>query len=172
MFGAETTITPRKTGQWMARPMAPSGPKLVGYVLSLRTFEDQKEATLHLQQRCARAGFAFSVAESDAGTPLTNPFRKGLWTALRRLMCTRCEPKRMPFSMMNFEDFIHQSLMACPCGSNSGAAGIVVNRLDELSADKKSASALVLTFAKRGKHLVAEDGICLSCCHPETKKLL
>jgi hypothetical protein len=145
--------------------------KLVGYVLTPRSFDVPSEAGMRLTGRAARIGFRISKTEVDLGAA-TNPFRNGLWRALRRLVCNRCEPKKMPFSMVNFDDFIFQALQPCYCGSKVGDAGIVMERMDHISHDRVRQTQLILKLAKAGKHVVAEDGICLSCCHPATKRLI
>lgn len=149
----------------------PNDAKLVGYVLTPRSFDVPSEAGLRLQGRAARIGFRISTTEVDLGSA-TNPFRNGLWRAFRRLICNRCEPKKMPFSMVNFDDFIFQALQPCYCGKKEGDAGLVVEKLDQIASDRVKQSQVVLKLAKAGKHLVAEDGICLSCCHPATKRLI
>lgn len=167
MLGLNHNVQSRRTGSIPNETTA----KLVGYILTPRSFDSPKDGLMRLQSRGARAGFWLSQMESDVGVA-TNPFRNGLWRALRRLVCNRCEPQRMPFSMINFEDFMHQSLRPCTCGNTTGDGGIVVERLEHIGSDRVRTSTLVLELAKRGKHVVAEDGICLSCCHPATKKLL
>src|SRR5688572_20407317 len=130
MYGLHQSIQTRKPGS----PPPENAPKLVGYTLTPRSFEPHHEAEMRLMERSARAGFRISITEQDIGMA-SNPFRNGLWRAFRRVMCNQCEPKRMPFSMMNFEDFMHQALLPCPCGSSEGDAGIVTERLEHLSSD-------------------------------------
>ncbi len=170
MLGLEPNIQGRRTGS--TKP-SNSSAGLVGYLLTQRSFDLNRDSSVNLQGRSSRAGFEISTTETDCGIA-SNPFRSGLWRALRLLVCNTCEPKRMPFTMMNFEDFLHQSLQPCGCGAGpgAGASGIVVGRLDQISSDRLRCSTLILALAKKGKHVIADDGICLSCCHPATQKLL
>lgn len=165
-------LSPYQTSQ-MRKPAFAGGAaagRLVGYTLTPRSFDVPGEAAARLEDKCKHAGFRLSSAEQDVGLS-SNPFRNGLWRALRKLMCSRCEPKRMPLSMINFEDFVYQALQPCPCGGN-GDDGLVLRKLDDISSDRVRSSNLILALAKRGKHVFAEDSICLSCCHPATKRML
>jgi hypothetical protein len=78
----------------------------------------------------------------------------------------------MPLSLINFDDFVSQALAPCRCGCGIGLDGLVVARLEHINAMKDRTLVLVTELAKRGKHLVAEDGICLSCCHPTMKDVV
>lgn len=167
MLGLGSNIQGRKVG--LTRPITRDA-ELIGYMLTSRNFEVNRNPMANLQGRSARAGFKVTRTETDMGAA-GNPFRSGLWRALRLLICT-CEPKRMPLTMMNFADFLHQALQPCGCRENVGASGIVVGHLNDISSDRLRSSALILALAKKGKHVIAEDGICLSCCHPATQKLL
>jgi hypothetical protein len=156
------------------RPQSPqwdADAKLVGYVLTPRSFDSPAEAGLRLQSRASRIGFRISRTELDVGSA-SSQFRSGLWRALRRLVCNVCEPRKMPFSTVSFDDFLYQALQPCYCGSASGDAGIVVEKMEHITTDRMRANQLILRLAKAGKHVVAEDGICLSCCHPATKRLM
>ena len=166
MFGIQPGIHNRNAGS-----TADSGPELLGYILTPRSFESTREADMRLKERSFGAGYRMSTMEIDVGLG-SNPFRIGLWRMFRKLVCNKCEPKRMPFSMINFEDFMHQALAACPCGGGNGYAGVVMSKLDQLSSDRLRTSAIVLALAKMDKHVIADDGICWSCCHPATKKAL
>lgn len=165
-------LQPRKTNSGTAHsPLVESSTKLVGYMLTPRSFDAPSDGENRLRNRALRAGLRVSVVQCELGSA-SNPFRMGLWKALRRLVCNRCEPKRMPLSMINFDDFLHQATMPCSCRGGESDGGIVLERIDHFSNDKTKVDAFILAMAKRGKHVVAEDGICLSCCHPITMKLL
>lgn len=168
MFGGHHHSQMRRPAE---APHALYDARLVGYIVTPRSFDAPAEAGMRLQGRAARIGFRISRTEVDIGSA-NSQFRNGLWRALRRLVCSRCEPRKMPFSTVNFDDFIYQALLPCYCGSNTGEAGIVVERLEHITPDRVRANQLILRLAKAGKHVVAEDGICLSCCHPATKRLL
>lgn len=152
-------------------PQIHNDAKLVGYVLTPRSFDSPTEAGLRLQSRAARLGFRISRTEVDVGSA-SSQFRSGLWRALRRLVCNECEPRKMPFSTVSFDDFIYQALLPCYCGTATGDAGIVVEKMEHITTDRVRANQLILRLAKAGRHVVAEDGICLSCCHPATRKLM
>lgn len=156
------------------RPTSPQmhlDAKLVGYVLTPRSFDNPADVGLRLQSRAARIGFQISRTETDIGSA-SSQFRSGLWRALRRLVCNQCEPRKMPFSTVSFDDFLYQALLPCYCGAATGDAGIVVEKMEHITSDRVRANQLLLRLAKAGRHVVADDGICLSCCHPATKKLL
>jgi hypothetical protein len=167
MFGAQYQPETRR----QTLPHVLSNERLVGYILTPRSFDTPTEAGTRLQGRAARIGFRISCTEVDIGSS-TSQFREGLWRALRRLVCSSCPPRKMPFSTLNFDDFLSQALRPCYCRASSGEAGIVVERIEHITADRALANELILRLAKAGKHVVADDGICLSCCHPATKKLL
>lgn len=73
---------------------------------------------------------------------------------------------------MNLEDFLGQALGRCDCQSPEGLDGLVVANLRHISNDQMMTSQLVLLLAERGKHVINEDGLCVSCCHPTTKSML
>lgn len=153
-------------------PAAAGTTKLIGYVLSaMKHYEPGNEELLRLDDKCANSGFELSGSESDVGIS-GNPMRMGLWRVLRKLTCSYCEPKKMPFSLINFDDFLQQALLPCVCRNSQGRFGIVVQKLDHITNDRNKLNALILELARRGKHVVAEDNICLSCCHPATRDLL
>lgn len=165
-------LQPRKTNSGTSNSATiESSTKLVGYILTPRSFDSPADGENRLRNQALRVGLRLSVVECELGMA-SNPFRMGLWKALRRLVCNRCEPKRMPLSMINFDDFLHQALTPCNCGYSESDGGIVVERLDHVSNDRKRLDSFILALTKRKKHVVAEDGICLSCCHPITKKVL
>ena len=167
MLGSHTSNQTKKTtDDTLVRPK-----KMVGYVLTTRNYDPGKQITDRLSERCQKAGFALSTTEWDVGNSL-NPYRVGLWRALRRLMCNRCEPRRLAFSLVNFDDFIAQALKPCICGNKEGNAGLVINTMNHLTCDQTKGAHLVLALARAGKHLYAQDNICLSCCHPATKEML
>ncbi len=169
MLGLEPNLQSRKVG--CPKPID-SGAGLVGYLLTARGLQVNHDSVLSMEGRSARAGFQISRTENDCGLA-SNPFRNGLWNVLRLLVCTACEPKRMPLTMMNFDDFLNQALQPCKCGANKGgASGMVVCRLEHISSDRSRCCTLIMALAKKGKHVIADDGICLSCCHPATQKLL
>jgi hypothetical protein len=168
MFGAQHHSETRRD----TVPHVRNDEKLVGYILTPRSFDTAGEAGVRLQGRAARGGFRISSTEVDVGSAASH-FREGLWRALRRLVCSDCDPRKMPFSILNFEDFMAQALRPCYCRRTTrGQAGIVVERIDHITTDKIRANELIIRLAKAGKHVIADDGICLSCCHPATKKLL
>lgn len=166
MFGVQPGVSTRKP-----HLLRVDAPRLVGYTLSVKHVEEGKEAVLRLEDKASNGGFRLETTEWDVGHA-TNPYRLGLWRALRRLVCLKCEPKRMSFSMLNFDDFLHQAMSPCHCGSPDSADGLIVSRLDHVSSNRVLGSALVLRLAQSGKHVIAEDGICLSCCHPAVKGML
>lgn len=145
--------------------------RLVGYLLTTDNYRPAKDAVDRLEDRSEQAGFHLTGTEWDIGRS-QNPYRVGLWRALRRLTCDKCEPRRLAFSLANFEDFIAQALKPCMCGNKKGIDGLVVARLDQLTNDPRKGARLVLELARAGKHLYADDGVCMSCCHPATKEML
>jgi hypothetical protein len=178
MLGTHPEIDARKTVATGTATSVPTGkstatshPKLTGYVLTTKHYDPGREMLHRLQGQCERNGFELQGTEFDVGYS-SNPYRVGLWRALRRLVCNKCEPRRLPFSLVNFNDFVQQALKPCLCGNKVGADGLVIAKLDHITNDAKKGGMLVLELAIRNKHVVAEDGICLSCCHPATKKLL
>jgi hypothetical protein len=146
-------------------------PMLIGYILTTKSHDPGNEASSRLERKAEGAGCSMRFSEWDIGYT-SNPYRVGLWRALRRLVCASCEPRRLPFSLVNFNDFVTQALKPCICGNTSGLDGIVVQKLDHITSDAQKGTMLVLELAIRGKHVIAEDGICLSCCHPATKQIL
>jgi hypothetical protein len=146
-------------------------PTLVGYILTTKNDDPDEAAVGHIEEKARTAGFALNGSEWDIGHSAT-PYRVGLWRALRRLICAECEPRRLPLSLASFEDFLSQALKPCVCRRDVGAHGIVVSKLDHICNDHETGGLLVVALAKRGKHLFGEDGVCLSCCHPATKKVL
>jgi hypothetical protein len=166
MYGLQTNLPSRRIND-----SSPTGQRLIGYILYPRNFDPGMEGASRLEDKCLNAGFRMIAHEQELGTP-SNQFRPVFWRALRRMMCNKCEPKRMPFSMINFEDFLYQALSPCKCGSNAGYDGLVVKTIEHIIADPPKACAFVLQMAVLKKHFVADDGICLSCCHPATKELV
>jgi hypothetical protein len=166
MLGFGTAIEPKRSVV-----SSRSGPTLVGYILTTKNYDPGKAAIRHLEGKAKTAGFGFIGSEWDVGYS-ANPYRVGLWRALRKLVCSACEPRRLPFSLVSFEDYLGQALKPCLCGCGVGADGIVVSTLNHICNDRKIGALVVLELAKHGKHVIADDGICLSCCHPATKKLL
>jgi hypothetical protein len=163
-FGTHANIPQRRMSS------SESGQRLIGYILYPRNFAAGSEGALRLDDHCLNAGFRLIAHEEEAGNG-TNPFRPILWKTLRRLMCAKCEPKRMPLSMINFDDFVYQALAPCSCGKECGYDGLAVARLEHILADHAKTSTFIVRMAMMKKHLIAEDGICLSCCHPATKEL-
>lgn len=148
--------------------------KLVGYWLSSTSGSlegSTAEIKLRLDDLCSHQGCILNAVEWDCGASL-NPMRMGFWKALRRLVCDKCPPKRMSMSFMNLEDFMTQALAPCSCGRSEGLDGILFTTLKHLTTDPTKASQVILKLAEQGKHVMAEDGVCLSCCHPATKKML
>jgi hypothetical protein len=148
--------------------------KLVGYWLNAREGDidgSTSEIKCRLDSHCCHQGSQLSAVEWDCGSA-PNPMRPGLWKAIRRLVCEKCQPKRMPFAFMNLDDFMTQALAPCSCGGAKGLEGIIVISLKHICSDPVRASQIVLRLAEAGKHVLAEDGICLSCCHPSTKAML
>lgn len=149
------------------------GHKLVGYWLNAASTNIQSnsnEIKMRLDDHCAHHGCYLNSFESDNGQS-ANPIRMGLWRAIRRTVCENCPPKRMPMTFMNVDDFMAQALAPCPCGGK-GVDGIIVTSMKHLCSDPVKGSQIVLKMAEAGKHFVAEDGICLSCCHPATKQMM
>jgi hypothetical protein len=163
---------PKQTVGQSVSPSSSERKRLIGYFLYAPNCDSQNnEASLRLEDRCFYAGFKLAGCETEAGKS-SNHFRMGLWRALQRLICTKCEPKRMPLSLINFDDFVSQALAPCRCGCGTGLDGLVVARLEHINAMRERTLVLVTELAKMGKHLVAEDGICLSCCHPTMKDVV
>ena len=149
------------------------GYKLVGYWLNAASTNIQSNASeikMRLDDHCTHHGNTLNGVESDNGNG-ANPIRMGLWRALRRTVCENCPPKRMPMTFMNLEDFMAQALSPCACAGN-GVDGIIVTTMGHLCSDPVKGSQIVLKMAEAGKHFMAEDGICLSCCHPATKAMM
>lgn len=149
--------------------------KLVGYWLNANSSSldgsTTNEIKCRLDHHCSHQGCQLNAVEWDNG-PGANPMRQGLWRALRRLICDKCPPKRMGMSFMHIDDFMSQALAPCYCGSSKGLDGIIVTSLKHLCSDQVKGSQIVIRLAEAGKHVFAEDGICLSCCHPATKAML
>ncbi len=167
MLVVQTSADTKKVAGFGAPPQG----RLVGYILTTRRFDPGPEAIEKLRDRAEKSGCRLSRTEFDVGCS-RNPYRVGLWRALRKLVCDRCEPRRLAYSLANFEDFILQALKPCICGNKIGLDGLVVKNLDHITNDPKKGARLCLELARRGKHLYADDGICLTCCHPATKQLL
>lgn len=148
--------------------------KLVGYWLSAygaNVEGSTSEIKLRLDDFTSHQGCILNAVEWDCGAA-QNPTRMGMWKALRRLVCDKCPPRRMPMSFMNIDDFMFQAMAPCSCGHNEGLDGIILTNLKHMSSDPNKNSQIILRLAERGKHVIAEDGICLSCCHPATKRLV
>jgi len=139
--------------------------RLIGYILVVRHYDPGQQVMEKLQLKCANSSFNLHVTECDVGAP-HNPMRVGLWRVLRRLICDRCEPRRMSFSILNFEDFLDQALAPCTCKREIGLDGIVVNSINHITSDQEKGTKFIVRLAKLNKHVIADDGICLSCCHP------
>lgn len=147
--------------------------KLVGYWLNASTSCDgtTNEIKLRLDDHCSHQGCQLQAVEWDNGSAL-NPLRLGLWRALRRLVCQKCPPKSMSMSIFDAHDFMNQALAPCSCGNSKGLDGLIVTSLKHITSDQVKASQIIIRLAEAGKHVIAEDGICLSCCHPSTKALI
>ncbi len=149
--------------------------RLVGYWLNSGSTEASVgpgEAKSRLEDLCGRrGGHHLELTECESGVS-QNPMRIGLWNALRKLVCHKCQPKRMSFGIMNLEDFITQAMGRCSCRNPEGLDGIVVANVRHISSDAMKNSQLILLLAERGKHLITEDGMCVSCCCPNTKAML
>ena len=149
-----------------------SGNQLVGYWLNTGMQIASGEAKSRLEDLCSRrVGHKLAALECESGVA-QNPMRFGLWKALRKLVCNRCQPKRMSFGIINIEDFLTQALSSCPCGQAEGLEGIVIANLRHISSDHMLANQFILLMAEHGKHVVSEDGLCISCCNQSTKSLL
>ncbi|MBX9686187.1 MAG: hypothetical protein K2X27_05765 [Candidatus Obscuribacterales bacterium] len=148
--------------------------KLVGYWLNASQSDvgsSTNEIKLRLDDHCSHQGCELTAVEWDCGTG-GNPIRMGLWRALRRLVCDKCPPKRMAMTFMHIDDFMSQALAPCNCGQAKGLDGIIVTTLKHFCNDQVKGSQMIIRLAEAGKHVIAEDGICLSCCHPATKAML
>lgn len=149
--------------------------KLAGYWLNSGNTVacvDLIEAKSRLEDLCARHGGHTLVSiECESGVP-QNPMRVGLWNALRKLVCYKCEPRRMSFGIMNLEDFIVQAMSHCTCRNPEALDGIVIANSRHITSDVMKLSQITLLLAERGKHLINEDGLCISCCSPNTKAML
>ncbi len=147
--------------------------KLVGYWLNANTSFDgtTNEIKLRLDDLANHQGCQLSAVEWDCGTG-NNPIRMGLWKALRRLVCDKCPPKRMAMSFLNIDDFMTQALAPCHCGQSKGLDGLIATSFKHICSDQVKGCQMILHLAEAGKHVIAEDGICLSCCHPATKSML
>jgi hypothetical protein len=145
--------------------------RLVGYWLGISGLGMEKytsEIRCRLEDHASIYRYGLEAIESDA-CRANSPVRLGLWRALRRLICNRCEPRTMPLSFLDVADFLNHALSPCSCGMKSGLDGIIVISLSHLCADKQKLADLVVCLAEAGKHLIAEDGVCLSCCHPSAR---
>lgn len=148
--------------------------KLVGYWLSASNCvvkTSTPEIKCRLDDHCSNRGYQLNAVEWDCGSG-ANPIRVGLWRAMRRLSCDRCQPKQMAMTFLDLDDFVIQALSPCTCGSSTGLDGIILTTIKHLSSDPQKSTQLILRLAEAGKHVFADDGICLSCCHPATKKML
>lgn len=148
--------------------------KLVGYWLNAAATNMQSstnEIKIRLDDHCSHQGCQLNAVEWDNGAG-GNPIRMGLWRALRRLICDKCPPRRMPMNFMHIDDFMSQALAPCHCGQAKGLDGLIVTSTKHLCSDPVKGSQIILRMAEAGKHFIGEDGICLSCCHPATKAML
>lgn len=147
--------------------------KLVGYWLNANSGNEGTTAEIkfRLDDHCSHHGCQLQAVEWDSGAA-TNPIRMGLWRALRRLVCESCPPKRMPMTFLHVNDFMEQALAPCYCGQTKGLDGIIVTSLKHFCSDQVKGSQMIIKLAEAGKHVLAEDGICLSCCHPATKAMV
>lgn len=148
--------------------------RLVGYWLNAHTSSvdgSTNEIKCRLDDHCSHQGCQLGAVEWDCGAGM-NPIRMGLWRALRRLACDKCPPKRMPMSFLNVDDFMEQALAPCSCGQSKGLDGIIVTTTKHLCSDPLKLSQIIIRLGEAGKHVIGEDGICLSCCHPSTKQML
>lgn len=148
--------------------------KLVGYWLNASSGiqSNTNEIKVRLDDLCAHQRCELGAVEWDNGAS-NNPIRMGLWKALRRLVCDKCTPKRMPMTFFGLDDFLDQALAPCTtCSDSRGMDGLIVGMLKHVSSDEVKLSHICLRLAEFEKHVFAEDGICLSCCHPATKRLL
>ena len=120
---------------------------------------------------CSQQGAQLNAVEWDCANS-ANPIRLGLWRAIRRLVCNKCQPRPMSMSFMHLDDFMTQALAPCSCLSRSGLDGLIVASLRHLCTDQNKANQMILRLAEAGKHVLAEDGVCRSCCHASTKALI
>lgn len=145
---------------------------LLGYWLETGKRPAQlSEVKSILDDICHRYNHRLIDVETESGNP-NNPIRIGLWAALRKLVCYKCPVKRMSFSVLNIEDFVDHALEPCICTNPEGLSGIVINGVGHICADPIKGSQLLILLAARGKHVVNEAGMCISCCHPATQALV
>jgi hypothetical protein len=147
------------------------GQKLVGYVLGTVHYGAENHAQHQLEAICDKMGATLSLTEWDVASP-HNPMRLGLWRAVRRLMCKHCQPIRMSYSMVNFDDFMNQALNPCHCGSEKGFDGLVVANINSICNIPARGARFILYLAEAGKHLYTDAGQCLTCCNPAVQRML
>lgn len=146
--------------------------KLLGYWLSAPgNWEQAEELKLRLEDVCLNYGHNLCAMECEQGTS-QDYLRRGLWTALRQVVCSHCPPKSMSFRCSSFDDFIAEALSPCPCKQESNLDGIIFASLVHYCSEPAQQTKFVLRMAEIGKHVIASDGICLSCCHPATKQFI
>lgn len=148
--------------------------RLVGYWLNASggIQSTTNEIKLRLDDVASHQNCQLGAVEWDCGASV-NPIRMGLWKALRRLICEKCPPKRMAMTFFGLDDFLDQALAPCTtCSDAKGMEGLILGTLKHLCSDELKLSLICLRLAESGKHIIADDGICLSCCHPATKRLL
>jgi hypothetical protein len=144
---------------------------LIGYVLTPGYLDPGAIVSEKLEKRCYYSGFTLETTEWEGGNA-SNPIRMGLWKALRRLVCNHCPPKRMPFSVVHFNDFLTQALSPCHCPAPAGLDGLIVSNLNQITSDPTKVAELCIRLARLGKHLITEDTTCLSCCHPAIRRMV
>ncbi len=144
-------------------------PKLLGYVLKSNYNDSGMLASEEIAKKCRLGGTTLVSTEFDSGAP-GNPMRMGLWRALRRLICNRCPPKQMPFSCLDIDDFVKQALIPCSCVSPDPVSGIVVANIGHISSIPDKGARFCMLMAAAGKHVIANEGHCMSCCHPQMKR--
>jgi hypothetical protein len=145
--------------------------QLIGYLLTARPITKNDIAVEMLQRKCIYGGFTLKEYEIDIGLE-NNPIRPGLWNAFRHLICSQCDLKPMPNALLGIEDWLTLAFAPCNCSSPKGLDGIVVGSLHRFCNDPALGTIIMLKLAQSKKHFIAEDGVCLSCCHSGTKAIL
>jgi DNA invertase Pin-like site-specific DNA recombinase len=106
--------------------------------------------------------------------------RKGLFVALRKLVCMNCPPLWPPKSVVDkvrFAQFPEPNIedLTAPCGCDNpvGADGIVVWKLDRLSRDMRDMVMLAHdVIAKQGKVLIEAGGMGMLDSESATGRLI
>ncbi|MBX9686753.1 MAG: hypothetical protein K2X27_08625 [Candidatus Obscuribacterales bacterium] len=148
------------------------GSRLIGYFRvskrdDLYTCEDPQK----LESFCTKKGASIVSTESEvsAGNQIV---RVGLWKALRKMLCSQCEPRQMP--MLNqYEDWMRELNKSCSCKSAKPCDGIVVTDMRAVTTDMAQGARFTLDLCAAGKHLVSlAEEKCLSCCNPQAVAFL